>query len=337
MDSDGLDRRHFLAVSGVGALAATAGCLGFFDDGNGDLPDYGQYIAAEDDEVFFAYADFEGLDELDDEDEEAEDGDFGDFEEPLLAAPIGGVILLGFGAAFTLAPAGLEDLLEDEEDSDLETQADQLLLANDVVVVAGDIDTAEIEETLTDAPEDEFFAVQYEESDEVDGYTWFTPVDEGSESVFAVGEDEILAGEERDSVETIIEAIDGDGRAAGEFEEFEWLFQRAGDGLISIGGYGPDGFDTTDEQEQGEEIDPEDEFEEIDEADGVVSSLSFTDDEVTATLAASFGELDDDDRGEVEAELESDRTEVSIEFDDGRVTAEATYREEDLDELPDHE
>lgn len=344
---NGLGRRNFLKVGGVATLTATAGCLGVLDDGDGDgggdVPEYEQYLATGDDEVFFAYADFEGLEEIEDQsdgDGGGGEGDFGDLDEPLLAAPMAGIFLLAFGAGFTLASGGLGGLFGDQEESDLESRADQVLVVNEVTVVAGDLDTDEIDGRLTSEQESDFFAVQYEVDEEVDGYTFYAPPEDAEAPVFAVGENELVAASERSGVKSVIDAIGGDGRATGEFDEFEWLLEAAGDGLIALGGYGPDGFEEPDagsEESGQEQPNPDEALSELDGANGVVSSLGFSDEQADATLAASFDDLDEDQRGTIESDLESDRVDVSVEFDGGRVTANATYSEDVLDETTENQ
>lgn len=335
-----LDRRRFLQASGAVAVTAVAGCSELTGNGDGDggggLPDYEQYLSVSDGEVFFAYADFQGLEEFDDSEDSSGDGNMEDLDEPLLAAPIGGIFLLAFSAGFTLAPAGLGGLLELDGESDLESEGNEVMLVNGTSVVVGEMDTDEIAETLTEEPaDDDLFGVQYEENGELGDYTLYTPV-EGDSAVFAVGETELLAAQEQSDIESVVDAIDGDGRAAEEFDEFEWLLETAGEGLIAFGGYGPDGFEGPEEDdasgEAGETQEPEESLESVGEANGVVSSLSFTESTVDAVLAASFDDLNDDQRSEIESEFESDRTEVSLTFDEGRLTAEATYEEEALEE-----
>lgn len=340
MNLDEISRRRLLQTSGAVAATAVAGCSGLSgnggDDGNGGggLPDYEQYLSVSDDEVFFAYADFEGLEEFEDGEESSGDGDMEDIDEPLLAAPLGGIFLLALSAGFTLAPAGLGGLLEMQGESDLESEGNQVLLVNGTTVVVGDLDTDEIGSTLTEEPaDDNFFGVQYEESGEIGDYTVYTPV-EGDNSVFAVGDSELLAAQERSGLQSVVDAINGDGRATDEFDEFEWLLETAGDGLVAFGGYGPDGFEgpegsgSGDGSGGGETPDPEQELGEVGDANGLVSSLSFTDSSVDAVLAASFDDLDDSQQENIESEFESDRTEVSLTFDGGRLTAEATYEQE---------
>ncbi|MFW6382824.1 MAG: hypothetical protein ACOCZD_02165, partial [Haloferacaceae archaeon] len=297
------------------------------------------YLSVSDDEVFFAYADFEGLEEFDDGEDSSGDGNMEDFDEPLLAAPMAGIFLLAFGAGFTLASGGLSGLFGAQEESDLESRAEQVLVVNEVTVVAGDLDTDEIDGRLTSEQESDLFAVQYEVGEEVDGYTFYAPPEDAEAPVFAVGESELLAAQEQSDIESVVDAIDGDGRAAEEFDEFEWLLETAGEGLIAFGGYGSDGFEGPEGDTEGsgdggggETPDPEESLGSVGDANGLVSTLSFTESAVDAVLAASFDDLNDDQQSEIENDFESDRTDVSLTFDGGRLTAEATYEEEVLEE-----
>jgi len=329
------------------AATAVAGCSGLTgnggNDGNGgSLPDYQQYLSVADDEVFFAYADFEGLEQFEDGEGGSGGGNMEDINEPLLAAPLGGIFLLALSAGFTLAPAGLGGLIDTQGESELESEGNQVLLVNGTTVVVGELNTDEISTKLTEEPaDDSFFAVQYEESGELGEYALYTPV-EGDSSVFAVGEGELLAAQEQSGIESVVDAIGGDGRATDEFDEFEWLLETAGDGLVAFGGYGPDGFEGPEGSSGGDggggdggggsqTPDPEQELGAVGDANGVVSSLSFTDSSVDAVLAASFEELNDSQQETIETEFESDRTDVSLSFDGGRLTAEATYEQEALE------
>lgn len=341
MGVDRIDRRTLLQLGGVTAVTASAGCMGVLDDGgdSSGTAGYGKYLSATDDEVFFVYADMEGLEALEDDEEDGgqSGGNISEIGEPLLSGPLGGIFLITFSAGFTLGPAGLGGLIETGEETDLESQGNELLLSNEVLIVTGDLDTDEIAERLQSVPEDEPFAVSYEETDEIGGYTLYEPAnqEEGGQemSLIAVGSEELLSSQSREQIQSAVDTINGDGRATDEFDEFQWLFDTAGDGLIAFGGYGPDGFEGPgegdDSNQEGETDGP---LDDIGNANGIVSSLSFSDSDVNAILAASFDELGEDQQSEVESSLQSDRTEVSVEFDGGRLTAEATYSEDVLDE-----
>ena len=344
MNLDNLSRRRLLQASGAVAATAVAGCSDLTGNGGnngngGSLPDYQQYLSTSDDEVFFAYADFEGLEQFEDGEGGSGGGSMEDINEPLLAAPLGGIFLLAFSAGFTLAPAGLGGLIDTQNESDLESEGNQVLLVNGTTVVVGELNTDEIGTTLTEEPaDDNFFGVQYEENGELGEYTLYTPVD-GDSSVFAVGEGELLAAQEQSGIESVVDAIGGDGRATDEFDEFEWLLETAGDGLVAFGGYGPDGFESPEGSAGGDggggrgsqTPDPEQELGKVGDANGLVSSLSFTESSVDAVLAASFEELNDSQQETIETEFESDRTDVSLSFDGSRLTAEATYEQETLE------
>lgn len=326
---DTIERRRFLQLSGAASVAAVAGCLGDDDDspgGNGDVS-YDQYISTEDDEVFFVYADLQALDELEDDDPDEEPGgEPPEFDDPMLA-PIGGVFLLAFAGGFALASGGLGDLLEPEDESDLDSTADEMLFTEGGLVAVGDMDTDEIGNVLTEEPEDEFFGIQFEEDGELGDYTLYTSVENDDETVYLVGDDEVITGEGSESVESVVDAIEGDNRATDEFETFDELLGDAGDGMVAIGGFG----DEAVEEAPADAADDDSLFETTI-PNGFVSSMDFADDQISAIFAADFDDLSEDEEDGLRTEFESDRTDVSIEFDDGRLIAEATYEEDVLDE-----
>jgi len=329
-----IDRRQFLQVSGAGAVGAMAGCLDSL--GGGELPMYEQYLAVDNEQVFFVYADYEVLNDSGDGEESSGDSNIEDLD-PLLAGPISGIVLVTFGVSFTLAAAGLEGLLDSQEESSLDSQATQVLLVNGTLVIIGDMDTDEITGRLTEEPESEFFGTQYEVGDEIGEYTLYTPID-GEASVFGVGENELLAAEDQNGIETVVDAIDGNGRAADEFDELTWLLETAGEGLITYGGYGPDGFEVSDSPGDGDSEpveDSDDTLGSLNDANGVVNSISSTEETVDAKLAASFDGLDDNQRSQIETDFESDQNDVAIEFDGNRMTATATYDEATFEEATD--
>lgn len=339
-----LSRRRLLQVGGAGAIAATAGCLDLFDDGAGDVPDYATYVPVSEsddgdgEEAFVVYLDIEALNELEDQEEDGGGSGGDDFpDDPVLGFPIAGSFVLLLFAGFTLGFAGLGGLIDEEDDS-FDSQVGEFMLAGNAVVMTGDIDTAEIGETLTSAGDEETFGPSYEEVDEIGDYTVYAdPSNEGEDEMrYAVGSEEIFLGSEGE-LQQAIETANGERERAHEaFDEFEWLLSAAGHGTMVTGAYSPDG--DLSEGESGEEsTDPEGEFEDfqaIESADGGLGSLTFDDDnrEVNAEFALTFEELSEDTRSELEDSLGSLAEESSVEFDDNRVTAEATYSEEALAE-----
>jgi len=327
-----LSRRRVLQATGAGAVAATAGCMGLFEDEEG-VPDYASYVAvsendAGNDEVFIAYMDFEALNELDDEGEDSgEDDDFP--EDPMLGYPITGAVALLLFAGFTIGTTGLAPLVDDKDDS-LDSQVSELLLASPAIAMIGDMETDEIGEVLT-AESENAFSTTYEEVDEFEGYTIYGSGDESGDATrFAVGGDEIFVGEQAD-IEKAIEIAAGDRERAHEtFDEVEWLLSEAGRGMMVTGGYSPDG--GLEEAEETSGDGPE--YPAIESAQGGMGSLEFDEDdrEVSAEFALSFDDLGSSTQEELENSLGADADDSSVDVDDDRVTAEATYSEDALED-----
>jgi len=331
---DTLDRRTALRLGGAATVAAVAGCSGLLGGGgsSSNSTQYSQYLSAQDNQVFFAYADFEALEEF--STGEQGGGGGGDentsLEEPMLA-PASGLILIAFTAGFQLGALGLGGLIQTESESDLESQGNQVLVANSAVVIAGEMNTDEIDEQLTSTSSDNSFTTEYEQVDESDGYTFYEPAGENQSSgVVAVNDSELLSADSRDGVDAVIDAINGDGRAADEFDEFQWLLDNGGDGIMALGGYGPDGFSGPD---SGSGNDSEsNQFSFVENSGGFVGSISLDSETASSVLAASSEQISEDQQEQIESDFQSDQTDVSIDFQgDGRLVAEATYSRDVLE------
>ncbi|MXR50134.1 hypothetical protein GRX03_00725 [Halovenus sp. WSH3] len=348
-----IDRRTMLQLGGAATVAAIAGCSSGSDDGDSGgsgSTGYEQYLAVRNNQVSFAYADFQALQEFNTGDSGGggSQGDLG-LDEPMLA-PVGGLLLIGFAAGFQLGALGLSGLIQTESGSELSSQGNQILLSNGALVVVGDMDTDEIDSQLTSESEGSF-ATQYEQTDESNGYTFYEPAnsDSGmttSSGVAAVSGTELLVAESRELVDAVISAVGGDGRAVDEFDEFRWLLDNGGDGLVALGGYGPDGFsgfggqsggsggqnDGSGGQNDGSGGSSETELSFVQNSGGFVGSISFDGEQVTSVIAASSDGIAETDQGQIESEFQSDRTDVSVDFQgDNRLVAEATYSRDVLE------
>ena len=331
-----LDRRTALRLGGAATVAAVAGCSDLLGGGGSSSgsssTQYSQYLSVGDNQVFFAYADFEALEEFNTGEQGGGGG--GDenpsLDEPMLA-PASGLILIAFTAGFQLGALGLGGLIQTESESDLESQGNQILVANSAVVIAGEMNTDEIDEQLTSTSSDNSLAAEYEQVDESDGYTFYEPAGENQSSgVVAVNDSELLSADSRDGVDAVIDAINGDGRAADEFDEFQWLLDNGGDGIMAFGGYGPDGFSGSN---SGSGNDSEsNQFSFVENSGGFVGSISLDSETASSVLAASSEQISEDQREQIESDLQSDQTDVSIDFrGDGRLVAEATYSRDVLE------
>ncbi|OLZ42629.1 hypothetical protein A6E15_04590 [Natrinema saccharevitans] len=327
--------------------AGAAGCLGSDDeDGNGNgngngggedsPPTYAQWLTTDDEgAVGFIYIDWSDL-----EDSESDDGTQDDElgeeyqNDPMMGLPMAGTIAAGFAIGFGLNSYGLTGVLEatDSEDvASLDSSADATLVANKTVVLPGEIDTDEVADVLTAEPESAF-EKQYERSDGIDDYDIYTPAD-GNSGAIAVGESAIVFASDNEmtdpvaAVKTPIEAAAGEAeRATEEVADVEWFLSAAGHGAVAFGGYG-DEFEIDlngDGGTSGGGEFSDVEYPELEGLEGGVSSLSFDGDGGggAGEFAAVLG---DADASALEDSLGSSADERSVDIDDDRVTASATW------------
>ncbi len=335
-----VNRRDVLKFTGVSVAVGAAGCLGSDDEsGNGggedSPPTYAQWLTTDDEGALgFVYIDWSDFDDSE-SDEESQNDELGEEyrNDPMMGLPMAGTIVAGLAVGFGLSSYGLTGVLEatdSEDEESLDSSADATLVANQAVVLPGDIDTDEVADTLTAEPESAF-AKRYERSDEIDDYDVYTPVD-GSSDAIAVSGDAIVfvSGEEVTdpvaAVKTPIEAAAGDAeRATEEVADVEWVLSAAGRGDVAFGGYG-DEFETDPSSDGGTSGGGEFsdvEYPELEGLEGGVSSLSFDgDDGGSGEFAAVLG---DADASAIEDSLGSSADERSVDVSDGRVTASATW------------
>jgi hypothetical protein len=332
-----IDRRTALKLSGAATVAAVAGCsnpLNGGGNGSSGGSAYSQYLAVQDNQVFFAYADFKALEELDQNSEGGGgNNQMPNIEEPMLA-PASAIFLIAFSAGFQLGALGLGGLLQTDSESELASSGDEVLIANSALVVAGEMDTDELDSRLTSSG-DNSFKTQYEQTGESSGYTLYKPASSSasanSGSVVAVDGSTVISAQSESAVQAVIDAIGGSGRAVDEFSEFKWLLANGGDGLIAIGGYGPNGYSSPGSGSGSGGTDSESSLDFVNDSGGFVGSMTFDGDNIISTIAASSDQITEEQQGAIESEFQSDRTDVSLDFKgDGRVVASATYSREVL-------
>lgn len=357
----GMDRRTMLTVAGASLIAGTAGCLGSSgESGNGDgngtgsenePPAYSRWLATGDDGgVGYIYVDLTTFESTDTGNESTGSEPTEETDaDPMIGLPMIGTLSAAIVVSFGLSAYGLEGMVDygqsggqTDGTESLDSSAEAMISTNEAIVLTGDIDTAEVDETLTTEPEGFSFTEQYERTDEIGDYDVYTPVDGDGTDAIAVGESALVftaSGDVDDPIGTIrtpIETAAGDAeRATDELEVFEWLVSRAGRGDFVLGGYGeefePDegtsatdsGGNVTDIESGGQdEIDAE--YSELEGLEGAVSSLTLADSGTQATgeFAAILGDADAD---ALEDSLGSSAAESSVEIEDDRVTASATW------------
>ncbi|SDR11496.1 hypothetical protein [Natronobacterium texcoconense] len=346
-----LDRRSMLRLAGgtaAATMAGTAGCLDTVGLGNTGTATYSSWLAAgdTDDETFYAYVDWAAFEQFDDlepesnpEEDEIDDEAVADRDDPMLAAPLLGVVVVSFGASFTLMGTGLTDLVAVDDESAFETSVDDVLLTDEVVVLTGDVDTDEIDETLVEPPESEWdVKTEYEQTTTIDGFSVYEPTDEdgfgmgfSEDETVAVGNDALLFANGSDDAEAIDQLRNAIGAHAGDEqrqrevnEDIEWLLTEAGSGHVAIGSYGNP--DTDDDLEADEEL------EELDGARGFTASLTIEGpSKSTGEFAAIFDDLDEDVEATLETEVGSTAASVEYEVDGDRIVSTATWEEDVAD------
>jgi hypothetical protein len=336
-----MGRRQLLQAGGAGLVAATAGCLGFFGDDGGGVPEYASYVPVTENDngnegAAVAYIDIAALEQLP-ESEQSGDGSDSDQlpQDPMLALPLSGVIGLAFIGAFSLAPLGFEGTFQDGSSDGSSSPIDEMLLSGSSIVLTGSFDTDALDERITTESEDSL-RPRLEQVDERDKYTIYASTDSAQEEPtrYAISGDDIVIGTASE-IEPTLDVIVGDAEPAHEaYDEFAWLLSEAGDGMMVTGGYSGEGSlsETDDGQDGSGSGTSTPALESIESANGAVGSLTSDEDgqQGTARLALSFEDLPEETRSELESAVGSDSDDTSIEFDDGRMTAEATYSEEQI-------
>ncbi|AGB37843.1 hypothetical protein [Natronococcus occultus] len=317
-------RRDVLKLAGTTTAIATVGTTGAATVARQDdeLPAYGRWLTLEDGALEFTYLDWAALEEFVADELEAAEPDEevpAEYEADPMIAPVSeGALGTYLYAGLDLAQYRLGRLLDDGET--FESTVEELLRTPAAFVALGAIDPAEIDARLTAEPEAGFIT-QLERTDGIGAYDVYTPVD-ADDAAIAVDEDALVVATESEdpiaALETIVDAADGETeRAIEDSEPFSWVLESAGDGDAVVGQYGP---------EAGTEGLADFEFEELEDAEAIVSSLTVEDAETSTGEFAAV--VDEPDEPALEALLGASGENQSVEVDGDRVTATATWREE---------
>lgn len=335
------NRRSVLRLAGATATAATVGFAGSTAVGArstvDDLPPYSQWLTIDDGGLEFVAVDWATLEEyVEDELEQAQTEDEFDvpaaFEADPMIVPVSRALLSTyFFVGLTLAPYGLGRFLDDTE---FESTPEELLLTDRVFIAVGEIDPEEIDAELTTESEIEFI-MQFEQTDEVGDYDVYTTIEDDDQAAIAVDTDALVfadseaVAESDDSIGILERAIDastGDTpRASEEAETIEWTLETAGYGDVTAGQYGAA---VGDDEQTDDDGFLDLTFEGLEDAEAVVSSLT-VEDETTST-GEFAAVIDDPDETALENLLGASGEEQSVTVDEDRVTASATWYEDDL-------
>lgn len=328
-------RREVLKLAGATASVATVGTAGSVtvaaqETADDELPAYSRWLTIDDGELEFAYIDWARLDEyVQGELEEADPDEEvpAEYEaDPMIAPGSEGALSTYFFVGLNLAPFRLGRLLDD--DDAFESTVSELLQTPEAFVVIGSIAPAEIDTRLTAEPEADFVR-QLEPTTEIGEYDVYTPVD-GDDAAIAVGSDALVVVSEADDpvpiLETTIGAATGDGeRTTDASEAFAWAVSSAGAGDVAVGQSGPEAGTPDDD---GGLVDFG--YEELADAESIVSSLSVQDEETSTGEFAAV--IDDPDEAALESLLGASGEQQSVDVDGDRVTATALWRERELTE-----
>lgn len=344
------NRRRLLELSVAGAIGLSAGCLGILDDdGPGDDassadgtaesdPDslgeeldeigYTDYIAhPSSDTLHFGVLDLAVYDDQDDDDDEQFAP--GELEEEMLfsyaqatSAHLNAAIRLPAARLGNLIAPGFQPGVEFES-----TRENVLFVADGDQVIAGavlgDFDVDEIEAAIMQEPdpEDQFTSnVEFADEGSHGGrnlYRELPDQDTGTaqgDAVYAVGETDLIFGGGVESIKAYIDTIGADDRVIEQNDEFATAVATIGEAEFVAGGNAPNGHNEITEVPLPGSPNIY--------AGSVAMEGDAEDREATVDLVAVS---DDPDEEEILTAVESDVVEVDTQFDEDRLTATATY------------
>ena len=331
-------RRRF--VFGIGAAtAAVAGCASNDDspaddseaesfDPASDLS-YGKWLTTANDGMLFAYADLEAVPSNNASDTSVEEPP----EDPLVTYPLVMTQTTIGLSQVALSIAGLTQAIAPGAASD--STVSEITVINRTIVAEGTFATEELDELLTE-PTDETYGIVYEQTDTIRGYDQYDPAEvpdslSDDPPVIAVADETVVVSASPDQLERMLAAADGDrSRIYESREAVSQLLEQAGTGDLVSGKVGTISDDTFDPREAFE-TDPQ--FEPRSSED-VVAALEFTEDgdTVESQFALAADDLSENRRETVETAFGKAAVagSVSVDVNDERITASATYNAENL-------
>ncbi len=302
-----------------------------FEEGDlgtiGEIPAFSDYVSENSEEETFAiYLDVEAVEAEEDLLSEQSEGDEPLVSEDLLIEiPASGLLFFGF-LPFQLGTSGLGAMVGTTAEEDFESSVTDIIVADDALVLSGDVVTSEVADTLQTVSEDAVQEVPFVEVDTMNGFALYQPEspDSPEPETYAVSEAEVVRADTRAAVERMIETISGAvPPTADTYEDFAWALSAAGHGDIVVGGYNPDGFN---ENSEGGETDdtPLSDLEAT--VPGLISSITFQSDTVDAETAFVFENPPDSDaRGIIQSAYGGDAEEVSYTYDSNYIYMSGTY------------
>jgi hypothetical protein len=347
-----LQRRDLLKTLTALPLATFAGCTGALDDGA--VPDYAESLprngANDDSGVFFVHINAEWLRGFDGEEElpyaeELPDAFDIDIDpdtppldvDPLVAYPSAGLVLGALGIGFGLVPYGFGDLVlggldqevtpndteseqTSETDSDVNgtVRIDSMLLVDGVGIFRGEFDAR----TVVAA------AGEFEPVGEQGDFDVYEGTDDGflgTEGLAFAVRDGVLVTllDDGADIDAVLGAIAGDAERLSDTDDGGWALTEAGHGNVTLGVWGVDPEQATEQETDRELVDTEDVF---GDADGLVSSLTLGPEEGVGTITAVFPAEQTPQRAALENRIGTSASTREIEIDGTRVSITGTWR-----------
>lgn len=283
------------------------------------LPAYADWIETSGGEISFIRFEVEGLSELE---EMKADEDLTDAQrqDPLISLPIFSLFAMFSVASFNMY--GLDSLTQGDTYELGESSLADILVLQKTTVLAGDIHPGSLQETVLDS----VAGAELERSDDIGNFAIYSAPDDAVDPI-AIGDDGVVlpasdgpvtSVDEMDDpdqalLNTLETYVNGTNRAVDENEDFEWMVSKAGTGAIGIGRYGMDyGGDG-----------PVD-YQALSGMDGAVCSLNSDTNVFTSKFAGIVGDAEGDELRET---LGASADEASVDIDDGRVIATATWEQ----------
>lgn len=351
MDPHSVRRREVLGMASTIPLAAIAGCLDVL--AGADRHEYANAIptdgTTDTDGVFFVHVDAEWLRAFDGTEELPYAETFPDAVDfsidphsppvtvdPLLAYPaaafVAGAVRIGLG----LVPYGFGDVIldgvfedvasdhaddpqqaVDEPDVDGTVRIDSMLLVDDVGVFRGAFDAR----TIVGAARD--FEPVGERAD-FDRYEGSDAGVFGTDGLaFAVRDDLLVTlFDDEASLDPVLASIADDADGLGDGDDGGWALEEAGHGHISLGAWGVDPERAADGQDHEFVATPD----VLEDATGVVSSLTLGPDEGVGTMAVRYETEATPQRAVFERQIGTSASARDIDLRDGRAAVAGIWR-----------
>lgn len=245
-----------------------------------------------------------------------------DTEDPLLGFPVRASSSVLAFASLGVGVSGLYELVDGTADQ----PAREMLFLNGVIVLTGQFDTEYVDERLRSEGPLSQLKVQHQIRGDLREYRLYGPTDAereaGNGATVAVKEEAIVLGNDRETVERIIETSAGKRETAPERSDtVEWLVERIEAGNVVVGQYGDGSLDSygLGESPVLDTFGP---------SDDVFASLSL--DETDGTATADIALVSGERRRQLESTLGRDGSERSVTTDADRLAVSATYSTERL-------